>query len=151
MQKREFMEPTISQADIEKLNKYNPATTINWLTVTNLCKLQCTRDEIASVLDVSIKTLEKICKKDHHVLLSEYIAHNSGSGRASIRRKQYEVATSGSVPMLIHLGKAMLGQSESVKHDITSKGKQLGSSMDLSKLSDDELAFLKRIAEKTEA
>ena len=39
-------------------------TEVDWKKVRGLCKIQCTGEEIASVLDISYDTLERACKRE---------------------------------------------------------------------------------------
>ena len=64
--------------------------------------------EMAAVLDCSKDTLERRYK--------EVIENGRLRRNASLRRKQYEVATGGNPTMLIWLGKQFLGQKDQVEH-----------------------------------
>lgn len=72
--------------------------------VRRMAAIGCTDREIALVLGVSEATLRRRCRA----------ALDAGRTRLrrSLRRKQWEVARNGSVPMLIWLGKQYLGQSD---------------------------------------
>ena len=65
----------------------------------------------------SIATIERRCKEKHGVLFVDYYRTKSAAGKMSLRRKQFEVALKGSIPMLIFLGKNLLGQSDSRNSD----------------------------------
>ena len=88
---------------------------IDWPTVDKLCQLQCTGEEIASVLGCSYDTLERRVKEEHTMKCAEYIRQKAMGGRASLRRKQWAAADKGNVTMLIWLGKQYLGQKD--KHE----------------------------------
>ena len=95
-----------------------PKIEINWEDVRKLSLLQCTQNEIASFLGVSVDTLLR--RKEFCVL------HKKGmeEGRMSLRRLQWKKANEGNVTMLIWLGKQYLGQSD--KQELTGKdGKAL--------------------------
>ena len=89
-----------------------PKKEINWETVRKLCAMQCTGEEIASFIDVDYDTLNAAAKREHKMGFSDYFKKHSANGKISLRRKQYEVATSGNVPMLIWLGKQYLDQKD---------------------------------------
>ena len=89
----------------------------DWNTVEKLCSLHCTGEEIAGILDIDYDTLNTRIKEKYDYGFSDYFKKHSAYGKISLRRKQYEVATSGSVPMLIWLGKQYLGQKD--KHENT--------------------------------
>lgn len=69
-----------------------------------LASLGLTTAEIASVLECSADLLE--------VRYKEEMAEGKSKCRASLRRRQYELAMAGNPTMLIWLGKNMLGQSD---------------------------------------
>ena len=50
-----------------------PLIEIDWDQVDQLCKIQCTGEEIASVLDISYDTLERSCKRDKGENFADYI------------------------------------------------------------------------------
>ena len=95
-----------------------PKIEINWEDVRKLSLLQCTQNEIASFLGVSVDTLLR--RKEFCEL------HKKGmeEGRMSLRRLQWKKAQDGNTTMLIWLGKQYLGQSD--KQELTGKdGKSL--------------------------
>ena len=93
-----------------------PRKEIDWEVVRKLCAMQCTGEEIASFIDVDYDTLNATTKREHKMGFSDYFKKHSANGKISLRRKQYEVATSGSVPMLIWLGKQYLDQKDKQEH-----------------------------------
>lgn len=95
-----------------------PLKEIDWDTVDRLCSIQCTGEEIASILNVDYDTLNAACKRVHGVGFSDYFKRASASGKMSLRRKQYEVALAGNPTMLIWLGKNQLGQSDRTEVDV---------------------------------
>ena len=44
---------------------------IDWPQVDQMCKIQCTGEEIASVLDISYDTLERACKREKEVKFAD--------------------------------------------------------------------------------
>jgi hypothetical protein len=119
-----------------------PLHPIDWDQVDALCKIQCTQDEIASVVGCHRDTLDDRCVLEHDITFSKYFKAKSLKGCASLRHRQFQAANLGNVPMLIHLGKNILDQKDK---------KELSGSVDLRKpasdLTDDELA---RIIEDAE-
>jgi hypothetical protein len=93
-----------------------PKIEINWEDVRKLSLLQCTQNEIASFLGVSVDTLLR--RKEFCEL------HKKGmeEGRMSLRRLQWKKAQDGNTTMLIWLGKQYLGQSD--KQELTGKDGQ---------------------------
>lgn len=86
-----------------------PRLEIDTDQVTKLAALDCTNAEIAAVVGISIGTLERRCRQE--------IADGREQGKASLRRKQWEIAMKGNPTMLIWLGKQRLGQTD--KQDLS--------------------------------
>ena len=80
--------------------------------ILDLAQYQCTDEEIASTLGVTIETLQTPQNIDTFLELKK-IGQNKGN--ASIRRVQYEVAMSGNPTMLIWWGRNYLGQKEAIE------------------------------------
>ncbi len=83
--------------------------------VEALAAIQCTYEEIADGLDISLSTLERRRKDTPEI--DEALKKGRTLGRRSLRRLQYKAAKSGNITMLIWLGKQYLGQSD--KAEIT--------------------------------
>ncbi len=83
-----------------------------WAQVDGMCAIQCTGEEIASVMDVDYDTLNRLCKDKWNLTFSEYFKRKSDRGKMSLRRLQWKSAEAGNVTMQIFLGKQMLGQKE---------------------------------------
>lgn len=77
----------------------------------SLCAIQCTEEEICSVLNVDEKTLIKWCKRVYGASFSKVFQEKKLGGRASLRRKQWNLAETNS-SMAIFLGKQYLGQTD---------------------------------------
>ena len=73
-----------------------------------VASLGLTTAEIAAVMDCSADTLERNWK--------EQMALGKDKCKASLRRKQYELAMAGNPTMLIWLGKNILGQLDRLAH-----------------------------------
>jgi len=73
-----------------------------------LASYGCTNTEIAAFFECNETTIRK--------RFSEYLTKGRESGKIRLRKKQFEVAMSGNVSMLIWLGKQVLGQTD--KQDI---------------------------------
>jgi len=85
---------------------------VNWEQVEKLLQIQCTRDEIASVMNMDSKTLVKHIKDEKDLTFEEYKNLHSGLGKANLRKQQMAAAEKGNTGMLIWLGKQYLGQAE---------------------------------------
>jgi len=89
-----------------------PLTDINWKMLESLALIQCTGEEMASVLNVDYKTIERACKRENNVSFGEWIEQKRAGGKASLRKMQYDNAKNGNVTMQIWLGKNWLGQKD---------------------------------------
>ena len=95
-----------------------PKKKIDYDTVEKLASIMCTQEEIASYLDLSVRTLQR--DKEFCRIYKKGL----DKGRMSVRRQQYKSAESGSATMQIWLGKQYLGQRD--KHDTELSGKDGG-------------------------
>lgn len=101
-----------------------PKVEVDWETVDKLCQLQCTAEEMASVLNLSTDTLVRRCKKKFKTTLAEYIAQKRLGGRVSLRRAQWAKALKETnTTMLIWLGKQYLGQTDKLEHQDVGEAK----------------------------
>lgn len=89
-----------------------PKKQIDYSMVEKLSYIHCTQDEIASVLDVSTRTLQR--DKEFCRLYKKGLE----KGRMSLRRYQFQKAEEGNVTMLIWLGKQLLDQKDRGAYDI---------------------------------
>lgn len=106
-----------------------PLTVIDWEKFDSLCALQCTLEEIADFHKCTIDTIENRVRKEKGMSFSEYFAQKRGTGRRSLRRKQYEIAMAGNPTMLIWLGKNWLEQTD--KTDVTSAGSKIANGIEI--------------------
>jgi AraC-like DNA-binding protein len=105
--------PKGSKNKTEPVNKGGrPKISVNFDTIDKMMAIQCTGEEIASVLNVSYDTLEKRIKEETGLSFTEYFVQKSGVGRASLRRRQFQLAESGNPTMLVWLGKQWLNQKD---------------------------------------
>jgi hypothetical protein len=76
--------------------------------IVKLAEIQCTQQEIAHVMGVSVDVI----KKEENL---DLIANGKSQGKVKLRRAQYRKAVDeGNPTLLIWLGKQMLGQSDQV-------------------------------------
>lgn len=81
----------------------------------NLCGIFCTKAEVCTIMGLKDhRSLDRLIAEHYPETptWAEAFEHYSGKGRASLRRKQFEVAMEGDKAMLIFLGKNYLGQSD---------------------------------------
>lgn len=82
-----------------------------WEQAQKMAHIQCTAEEIASVLGVSVDTLERRIKEKGYSGWLEWYRQHSDGGKMSLRRYQWELAKK-SPAMAIWLGKQHLGQKD---------------------------------------
>lgn len=90
-----------------------PVKEIDPKQLESLAAIHCSNEEMASVLGVHKRTLER--------RYAAVIAQGRNKGKMSLKRKRYDVAMQGNVPMLIWLSKQFLGETDKVSSDITEK------------------------------
>lgn len=112
-------------------------------TVKGLGLIQATSKECAAVLGVSEPTW--ISFKANNPEVEEALRHGQGEGLTSLRRQQFQVAMKGNPTMLIWLGKQFLDQRDRQSHEHAGRGGGPIQTVDLSKLSGDDLARLETI------
>lgn len=88
-----------------------PKKQIDYEVVEKLASIQCTQEEIAHFLNISVRTLqrdEEFCR-----LYKKGI----DNGKMSLRRTQFKIAEKGNASMAIFLGKQYLGQRDIIETD----------------------------------
>lgn len=83
-----------------------------------LCKLQCTQQEIADFFKCSVDTINAWCKRTYKSGYTEIYNKNASVGKISLRRTQWKQAETSS-RMSIWLGKQYLGQTDKIENTIT--------------------------------
>ena len=77
----------------------------------NLCSIQCTKEEICAVLEVSEKTLNSWCNSVYGENFSLVFNEKREYGKSSLRRTQWKLADKNPT-MAIWLGKQYLKQRD---------------------------------------
>lgn len=85
---------------------------IDYKTLDSLCAIHCTGEEIAAILEIDYDTLNRRLSTEGHGGFAEYFKRKSAKGKASLRKRQFSSAIDGNVPMMIWMGKQLLGQSD---------------------------------------
>lgn len=98
-----------------------PRKEIDIKAAQNMCVLHCTSEEIASVFDIDNDTLIARLKEHGYSCFSDFFKRHSGKGKVSLRRHQWKLAESGNATMLVWLGKNILGQTDKVESEITTR------------------------------
>jgi hypothetical protein len=87
-----------------------PPAIIDLVTVERAASIGCPVEEIAALLGIGRRTLYDHIERDPAV--ADALEKGRGTGRATIRRMQWEKAQAGDTSMLIWLGKVMCGQKD---------------------------------------
>jgi hypothetical protein len=103
--------------DLNKRGVGRPLIEINLNEVAKLCKMQATRDEICSFLEVDECTLQRRIKEADFQNFEAFYKKYSEGGKISLRRSQWKSAKDGNVTMQIWLGKQYLGQKEKNEYE----------------------------------
>ena len=86
-----------------------PKKVIDYEVVEKLASIQCTQEEIANFLNLSVRTLqrdEEFCR---------LYKKGQENGKMSLRRTQFKIAEKGNASMAIFLGKQYLGQKDVIE------------------------------------
>ena len=121
----------------EKRPEGRPRTVLDYVLLDNLCKIQCTGEEIAAVMGIDYDTLNRTIKRDRQISFADYFDIKRKNGKASLRRNQWKLAESGNATMLIWLGKQYLDQRDKNEVEVNATVKN-----PFEGLSDDELRRL---------
>jgi myosin-crossreactive antigen len=92
--------------------------TINKSTFESLCAIQCTKEEICAVLQVSDKTLDAWCKSTYGQYFSVIFAEKKQLGKMSLRRSMFRQAEKNPT-MAIWLSKQHLGMKDNIEVEST--------------------------------
>ena len=87
-----------------------PKKEIDYETVEKLASIQCTQNEIASFLNLSVRTLQR--DEEFFRLYKK----GQENGKMSLRRMQWKLAEKNTA-MAIWLGKQYLGQTDKVENE----------------------------------
>lgn len=91
----------------------------------NLCSIQCTKEEICAVLEVSEKTLNSWCNNVYGENFSLVFKEKREFGKSSLRRTQWKLAEKNPT-MAIWLGKQYLKQRDNIEVEHNAQNGILG-------------------------
>jgi Fe-S oxidoreductase len=94
-----------------------PKKFIDWAQFEQLCALQCTQSEIASMLKIDRDTLRDRAVDNYSMDYSAIYKKYSESGKCSLRRNQF-VLSKTNASLAIWLGKMWLGQRDSAIDEV---------------------------------
>lgn len=99
--------------------------TINRGTFEGLCAIQCTKEEICAVLQVSYSTLLRWCNQTYGVDFETIFNEKRQNGKASLRRSQWKLAEKNPT-LSIWLGKQYLNQRDNIEVEHNAQNGILG-------------------------
>jgi transcriptional regulator with XRE-family HTH domain len=105
------------KSDINKAEKKKqlgrPQKPIDEKVLANLSQINCTQEEIASILGISARTLQR--------RYADLIEVNKNKGKASLRKRMYEKAMKGNDKLMIWLSKQYLEMSDRIHNTNTTE------------------------------
>ena len=105
------MTTKLDENSTEKPGAGRPRKPIDWQLFEDLCSIQCTQGEIASMLRLDVSTLHDRAEEHYNSKYPEIYKKYSEIGKISLRRLQFKHAQK-SFGMAIWLGKQWLGQKD---------------------------------------
>ena len=105
--------PYVNKKESEKKVSGRPRKEIDKKQFEEMCKVQCTENEICSILGIGVDKLLSWCLETYNDTFSNVYKKYSENGKMSLRRAQMRLAQTNA-SMAIWLGKNMLGQSDRV-------------------------------------
>ena len=130
-EKSEWVDITPPEAD-GQIGPGRPRIEIDKDIFENLCRIQCSKAEIAYWFGCSDDTITKWCLRTYTdengnpMNFTDCYKRFSEHGKISLRRQMIKSANNGNVTMQIFLAKNMLGMSDKTSVDIeSSKGVQI--------------------------
>ena len=105
------------KSDINKAEKKKqlgrPQKPIDEKVLANLSQINCTQEEIASILGISARTLQR--------RYADLIEVNKNKGKASLRKRMYEKAMKGNDKLMIWLSKQYLNMTDRIHNTNTTE------------------------------
>lgn len=111
--------PYVNKKESEKKVSGRPKKEISKKQFEEMCKVQCTQNEICAILGISIDKLLSWCLETYNDTFSSVYKKFSENGKMSLRRAQMRLAQTNA-SMAIWLGKNMLGQKDTIDVGISS-------------------------------
>lgn len=98
--------------------KTDRAVKIPWEQVDRWFIAATEVNEAAARLGISIACLRDHCVAEKGMTTDDYRRERMAQGFSMLREVQFNQAMKGNVPMLIHLGKNLLGQTDRIDHTV---------------------------------
>ena len=94
-----------------------PRKVIDQKQFEELCKIQCTEEEICAVLDCTDKTLNAWCKRTYKKGFYEVCKEKRQGGRTSLRRAGFKLAEKNAAVHIFY-AKNYLGMSDVMRQEV---------------------------------
>lgn len=123
---------------------------IDMAELEKLSSVQCTDAELAAILQVSVRTIERRKKQ---AAFADVIDRGRARGRVSVRRMLFAQGAKGNVAAAIFLAKNLLGYKDYVSNEHSGPDGGaivISPAPELGELTDDELKQLAILVNKTE-
>ena len=127
VEKCEFVETTPEEQE-EHIGPGRPMIPIDKDTFEGLCRLQCTKSEIAAWFGCNDETISNWCKRTYAdadgnpMNYLDCYKKFSEHGKISLRRQMLQSVQKGNVTMQIFLAKNLLGMSDKSTVDVAASG-----------------------------
>lgn len=125
-----------------------PETKLDLVELEKLYGLQCTDEEVAAFMGVSVRTIERRKKRQN---FQEVIDRAKAKGRVSVRRNLFRLAANSNVAAAIFLSKNLLGYKDYVANELSGPNGgaiPIGPAPEMEKLTDEELKQLAAVVGK---
>lgn len=100
----------------EKNKGGRPRAQIDQKQFEGACSIQCTKEEICAIFDVTDKTLERWCKETYNMGFSEVFSIKRELGKVSLRRAGFKMAQKNPAVHIFY-AKNHLGMTDKVEAD----------------------------------
>jgi hypothetical protein len=121
---------TANKSGDTPVKRGRPVKDIDWKLAEKLAQIACTDEEIAAIVGVSQETFTR---RKHNPEFAGMLAAARSKGKGSLRRMQWQAAQGGSIPMMIFLGKNLLGQrdkfDDTPKEDANEKAREIAAAL----------------------
>lgn len=125
-----------------------PEAKIDLVELEKLYGLQCTDEEVAAFMGVSVRTIERRKKRKN---FQEVVDRAKAKGRVSVRRHLFRLAANGNVAAAIFLSKNLLAYKDYVANEMSGPNGApiaIGPAPEMEQLTDEELKQLAAVVGK---
>lgn len=103
----------VRKTDNPKMGR--PPKDLDWKKIEALCQIQCTQEEICTVMEIHPDNLCLAAKREYDSTFADLFKKWREGGRCSLRRAQWKKALEGNPALLIWMGKQVLGQKDLIE------------------------------------